>query len=224
MRFSATAAAVAVAAGCLAAAGCTARNPDYTGGGGGAGGSGGVGGGDLAGVRVDLAGAVFDLSGPMGACTGDQRQCSGPVASDRCQGGMFVVDRTCPKGSSCTADYCAPPPRVFGAPQVGARCDANGGAQQIQCMAVPMLSCQPFVDGPSHTLRWFCDSSVGAGTAATPCTSGSECRSGVCAIIAGVCFDACQSDADCRAVAANLTCKSLAITVEGVAVTADGCD
>ncbi|HEX8952951.1 MAG TPA: hypothetical protein VF945_13940 [Polyangia bacterium] len=206
MRFLATVAAVAIAG----AAGCTAHNPDYTG---------GVG-GDLAGVTLDLAGAVVDLSGPMGACAAGDRKCAGAVASDRCEGGVFVVDRTCPAGSSCANDYCGQPALMLGT-QIGARCDLNGGAQQLQCMAKMGLSCQPFVDPATKNLRWFCDSNVGAGTATTHCTTGAQCRSGVCAVKAGICFDACQRDQDCSL--AGLTCQSLEITVEGVTVTGKGC-
>lgn len=209
------------ALGILCAAGCTAHNPDYTGGGGG---GGGAAAGDLAGVTLDLAGVVADLSGPMGTCTGDQRKCAGTAASDRCEGGMFVVDRQCPSASSCANNYCAPPTAMFGT-QIGARCDAQGGAQQLQCSASPtaMLSCQPFVDPGSKSVRWFCDSPVGPGRAGTHCTTGAECRSGVCAA-AGVCFDACQRDQDClSATSSGLTCKSLDITVEGVTETAKGC-
>jgi hypothetical protein len=214
MRFHATVAALAIAC----AVGCTAHNPNYLGDGGG-GGSGG----DLAGVTVDLANAVVDLSGPMGVCTQGQRKCSGTVASDRCEGGMFVVDRTCPADSSCANDYCGPPTATFGT-QIGARCDGSGGAQQLQCMASPtaMLSCQPFVDPSTKNLRWFCDSPVATGKAGTHCTSGAQCRSGVCAVNAGLCFDACQRDQDCG-LNTGLTCQSLEITVEGVTVTAKGC-
>ena len=217
MRFLATVTALTIAAG----VGCTAHNPDYVGdgGGGGAGGS-----GDLAGAPpADLAGSVVDLSGPMGACTPDQRKCAGTVASDRCEGGMFVVDRTCPANSSCAAAYCGQPTLMLGT-QIGARCDAGGGAQQLQCVAKPGLSCQPFVNPLTKNLRWFCDSNVGAGAASTHCTTGAQCRSGVCATKAGVCFDACQIDQDCASVGdTGLTCQSLEITVEGVTVTQKGC-
>ena len=211
MRF--VAAAVAVLA---CTVGCTAHNPDYLGDGGGPG-------GDLAGVTLDMTGAVVDLSGPMGTCSPGDRKCAGTVASDRCEGGMFVVDRTCPSASSCASDYCGAPTAMFGT-QIGARCDANGGAQQLQCMASPtaMLSCQPFVDPGSKTVRWFCDKSVGAGRASTPCTSGAQCRSGFCVAATGKCFDACQRDQDCG-LNSGLTCQSLGITVEGVALTAKGC-
>ena len=217
MKYLPTVAALAL----LCAAGCTAHNPDYTGGGGGGGGVGA----DLAGVTLDLAGVVLDLSGPMGTCSGDQRKCAGATASDRCEGGMFVVDRECPAASSCTNNYCAPPTAMFGT-QIGARCDAQGGAQQIQCSAAPppaMVSCQPFVDPSTKNIRWFCDTAVGSGRAGTHCTSGAECRSGVCAA-AGTCFDACQRDQDCFSTAnPGLTCKSFDITVEGVTITAKGC-
>jgi len=209
-----------VAAGALASTiGCTAHNPNYTGDGGG-----GASGGDLAGVSVDLAGVSVDLSGPMGACSPGDRKCAGSAASDRCEGGMFVVDRACPASSACASNYCAPPTAMFGT-QIGARCDANGGAQQLQCMASPTanLSCQPFVDPSTKNLRWFCDSAVGAGRVPVHCTKNGDCRSGVCAVKAGVCFDACLRDQDCQLAASTLTCQSLEITIEGVTVTAKGC-
>lgn len=204
----------------LILAACTAHNPNYTGGGGGGGGSGD----DLAGsAPADLAGAVLDLSGPLGACSAGQRQCSGTVASDRCEGGMFVVDRQCPAGSACTSSYCAPPPTMLGT-QIGLRCDGQGGPQQAQCLAKAGASCQPFVDAATRNLRWFCDTNVGGGTATARCTRGSECRSGVCAVQAGICFDACQQNNDCTLDGTpGLTCQSMAITVEGVTVTAKGC-
>jgi hypothetical protein len=207
------------ALGILCAMGCTAHNPDFVGDGGGGGA-----GADLAGVTVDLAGVVLDLSGPMGTCTGDQRKCSGAAASDRCEGGMFVIDRECPASSSCTNNYCAPPTAMFGT-QIGARCDANGGAQQVQCSAslTAMLSCQPFVDPATKGVRWFCDAAVGAGRAGTHCAKNSECRSGVCAA-SGFCLDGCQRDQDCLSTAGNtLTCKSLQMTIEGVTITQKSC-
>lgn len=216
MKFHATVASVALAC----TIGCTAHNPNYLGGSGDAGA--GV---DFAGVTLDLAGVVVDLSGPMGTCSPGDRKCAGAAASDRCEGGMFVVDRACPATSSCAADYCAPPPAQFGT-QIGARCDANGGAQQLQCMASPAasLSCQPFVDPATKNIRWFCDNGVGPGHYQTHCTKNAECRSGVCAVKAGVCFDACQRDQDCQLAASTLTCQSLEITIEGVTVTAKGCN
>ncbi len=213
MRFVATVGALAIAA----SVGCTAHNPDYAGDGGGGGGH------DLAGAPVDLAGTMVDLSGPMGACTQGERKCAGTVASDRCEGGVFVVDRMCPASSSCAASYCSQPTLMLGT-QIGARCDAPPGAQQLQCSAKPGLSCQPFVNPLTKNLRWFCDSNVGGGTASTHCTTGAECRSGVCATKAGVCFDACQIDQDCTSIGdTGLTCQSLEITVEGVTVTQKGC-
>jgi hypothetical protein len=217
MRFVATVVALAIACTC----GCTAHNPNYVGdGGGGAGGGGGGGAGspDLAG------GGVLDLSGPMGTCVQGERKCAGTAASDRCEGGMFIVDRNCPANSSCTGAYCAPPTATFGT-QIGARCDANGGAQQLQCMASPtaMLSCQPFVEPSTMNLRWFCDTPVGAGRAGMQCAKGSDCRSGVCAATTQTCFDACQRDQDCQLGGGTLTCKSVQISVEGVTVTAKGC-
>src|SRR6476646_4421010 len=116
MKFHAIVATVALAG----TIGCTAHNPNYLGGSGDAGA-----GADFAGVTLDLAGVVVDLSGPMGACSPGDSKCAGTAASDRCEGGMFVVDRACPPSSSCTANYCAPPPAMFGT-QIGARGDTNG--------------------------------------------------------------------------------------------------
>jgi hypothetical protein len=197
----------------LFVAACTAPNPNFVGGSG----------GDLAGAPpADLAGATLDLSGSLGACAAGQRQCSGSVASDRCESGMFVIDRDCPAGSECTSNYCAPPASMVGT-QIGLRCDAQSGAQQIQCLARPGVACQPFVDAGTMKLRWFCDTAVGAGTAVTRCTRGSECRSGVC-VLQGVCFDACQQNGDCQlAGLPTATCQSLTITVEGVTVSQKGC-
>ena len=206
-----------VAAGALACGvGCTAHNPNYTGGGGGGAGT------DFAGVTLDLAGAVVDLSGPMGTCGPAERKCAGTAASDRCEGGMFVVDRACPPGSSCADNYCGQPAPIFGT-QVGMRCDVPNGAQQIQCLAKPGVACQPFVDATGKNLRWFCDTAVGPGTGKITCTRGSECRSGVCTL-QGVCLDTCQQNGDCQlAGLANATCQSMTITVEGVTVTQKGC-
>lgn len=197
----------------LLVAGCTAHNPDYMPGAGG--------GGDLAGTPpADLAGAVVDLAGPMGACSSGQRTCAGTVASDRCEGGMFVVDRVCPMGSACMSNYCAPPPPVP-ASQVGQRCDQiGGGPQQLACMAAPGLSCQPFVVAGTDTLRWYCDTAVGAGVAGTHCTKGSDCRSGFCGSN-GTCFEACQQAS--TTTFCTLSCQTVDIVVEGVKTSVKSC-
>lgn len=194
----------------LFAAACTAHNPDFVGGA-----------GDLNGAPpADLAGATLDLAGPMGACSAGQRMCAGTVASDRCEAGVFIVDRVCPPMSQCMSNYCAPPPPVP-ASQVGQRCDAiGGGPQQLACMATSGLSCQPFVVPGTGTLRWYCDTSVGAGSAGTHCTKGSECRSGFCGGN-GTCFEACQNAGPTTA--CTLNCQSVELVVEGVKVTAKSC-
>jgi hypothetical protein len=127
--------------------------------------------------------------------------------------------RTCPNRSECTSGYCSPPTPLVGT-QLGERCDANGGPQQLQCMAsaAANLSCQPFVNPTGQEVRWFCDTSVGAGRGGTHCTRGNECRSGVCAS-GGTCFDGCQQNLECG----GLTCRAVMITVEGVALTAKSC-
>lgn len=129
--------------------------------------------------------------------------------------------RSCPNRSVCTDGYCAPPTPVVGT-QIGERCDANGGAQQLQCSAslAAGLSCEPFVDPASHEVRWYCDNSVGSGRAGAHCTRGSECRSGVCSA-GGTCFEACQQSQDCAL--AGLICRAVMIAVEGLALTAKSC-
>ena len=192
--------------------GCTAHNPDFVGSGGGA---------DLLGAPPpDLAAAVLDLAGPMGACNSGDRKCAGTVASDRCEAGMFVVDRSCPKGSQCSDNYCAPPPPVP-VSEIGQRCDTvGGGPQQVACTAQPGLSCQPFVVPGSHDLRWYCDTAVGPAAAGFPCTRGSDCKSGFCGGN-GTCFEACQQagpGSGCM-----LRCQSVDLVVEEVKVTAKSC-
>ncbi|MDB4966320.1 MAG: hypothetical protein JWN44_2009 [Myxococcales bacterium] len=196
-------------------AGCTAHNPSFVGDGGAT--------DDLAGGggSSDLATGPLDLSGPMGSCSAGQRMCAGTQASDRCEGGIYVVDRNCPAGSECMSTYCAPPLPGVGT-QVGQRCDASGGPQQLQCSAalVQNLSCQPFIDPVSKDYRWYCDSPAGGGSAGTPCTRGSDCRSGFCGSN-GTCFEACQAAGPGSGCA--LRCQSVQIVVEGVKQTVKSC-
>jgi hypothetical protein len=184
-------------------AGCTAHNPNYQ--------------RDLG--PSDLAGVVLDLSGPGGPCNSGQRSCAGTESSERCENGMFVVDRVCPYNSECMQTYCAPPTPVASS-SIGERCDTNGGPQQLLCLAQPGLSCQPFVDPLAHSLRFFCDKAIGAGVAGSPCTRGNECRSGFCASN-GTCFEGCLASG--FGTGCLLTCKSVDITVEGIKQTVKSC-
>jgi hypothetical protein len=133
-----------------------------------------------------------------------------------------MCGRTCPARSMCSSGYCSPPAPELGT-QIGQRCDASAGPQQLQCVAsfAAGLTCQPFVDVASHELRWYCDSHVGTGTAGTQCssTSGSKCRSGICAST-NTCFEACQQTTEC---AGTLACRDVQITVEGVGATVKSC-
>jgi hypothetical protein len=160
-----------------------------------------------------------DLTGPMGSCGQGERKCAGTNASDRCDRGLFVVDRLCPSGSTCEDTYCAPPATMLPT-QIGQRCDV-GGAQELQCEASKtlMLACQPFVDPNNHSLQWFCDKPVGAGGAGTACKQGGECQSGFCGAN-GTCFVACKGSFEC---AGGLSCNMVEIAVEDVRVQAGSC-
>jgi hypothetical protein len=192
----------------LVAMGCTTANPNFV--------------ASDGGVR-DLAVGAADLA-PSG-CSGDERSCLGLTASAFCENGAFTPDRTCPSGSSCAQTYCAPPTEQLPT-QVGQRCDASGGAQQLQCSASPtaMLVCQPFVDPSSHKLAFYCDAPVGAGGAGVSCTQGSTCKSGFCGAN-GTCFSACQTDFECPATSTVLTfkCTTVDLTVEGVRQSQKSC-
>jgi hypothetical protein len=181
---------------------CTAPNKDYV----------------AANLAADLARTPADLSI---MCTPNEGLCQGASASERCVAGQIVVDRHCPAGSTCLNGYCQPPPSS-GTSQLGMRCDVlTGSPQQLECAAKLGLSCQPFWNDAQTRMTWYCDSDVGAGTAATPCTSGASCRSGFCGSN-GHCFDACTSTFGCRMPAAP-NCTSVTITVEGHMLTAMGC-
>ena len=188
----------------LLVAACTTHNPNFV--------------GDGSSLTGDLAGPA-DLNGPMGSCGAGERKCPAATASDRCEKGVFVVDRQCPAGSTCMLTYCAPPSTMLPT-QIGQRCDA-GGAQDLQCLAnkTLMLECQPFIDPTNRSVQYFCDAPVGSGGAGTSCTRGSECKSGFCATN-GTCFSACQQDLECKN---GLRCRGVEILVEGVRAQSGSC-
>lgn len=193
----------------LVAVGCTAANPNY--------------------VAVDGAsdGSVRDAAADLApaSCSGDERSCLGATTSAVCQNGAFSPDRSCPSASSCARTYCAPPAQQLPT-QVGQRCDANGGAQDLQCRAqpTPALVCQPFVDPDQHKLAFYCDAPVGAGGAGVTCTLGSQCKSGFCGAN-GTCFTACQTDFECPATSTTFLfkCASVDVTVEGLRQSQKSC-
>lgn len=135
---------------------------------------------------------------------------------------MSGCARICPNRSSCVAKLCSPPAPEPGT-QIGERCDANGGPQQLQCSAslAAMLSCEPFISPTSHEARWYCDNSVGTGDPSVQCGSGGKCRTGFCASN-GHCFWACQQSTECAAFA-GYQCRDVTITVDGISVTAKSC-
>jgi hypothetical protein len=206
---------------------------------GGVGSGGGTGGGG--GGPWDLADAIADLSTPSmrdltlppdvapPLCLAGERRCvTAPVASEACSDGQWSSDRLCPFGArqqmnaGCDHGYCAPP-----TPN-GTRCD-NGGARENDCVGPgnlgPPFSCQPFItNATKHEVEWWCAIAVMRGTtpAGSPCTSGAECRTGICDGN-GTCFRACQSTNDCRGLRNRLVCKPVTIDVEGQALSTMSC-
>jgi hypothetical protein len=201
--------------------GCTVDNPNY------------VGDGD-AGFTPDgalhLDGGSRDLTAKdapiTGQCTDGERRCENG-SSQICINAMYTVDRMCPQGSQCQQGYCQPPPAMGG--QLGADCAmttfAGDGPSENQCLAVltDKLSCEPFFDPSAGGIVWRCDREIGSGVPATPCTMGSQCRSGFCGSN-GTCFRACQGDQDCPVENGSQTfCRQVSIVVEGQQVTAGSC-
>jgi hypothetical protein len=201
--------------------GCTANNPNYIGGIDGGSDAGGL---HLDGAARDLPSAP-DLSTPK--CTDGERHCANG-GSEICINGVFTTDRTCPSMSMCSQGYCQPPPMSTDS-QLGADCAMqmflDSGPQENQCLQnlADNLSCEPFFDPTAGGIVWRCDKMIGAGLPATPCTMGSQCRSGFCGSN-GTCFRACQGDQDCpQNGGAPVGCKNVMIVVEGQAVTAGSC-
>jgi hypothetical protein len=212
------------ALGCaaLAMAACTVDNPLYT----------PLSFADLAGTDrqvspFDLAGVTGDLATP--ACMPGERACSA-TASDACVNGTFVAERVCPVGAVpvCAAGHCLAPPAMAGA-VIGKPCTVGGKPSEAFCVgggtAVNQPSCEPFVD-PSNdkVIDWLCAPRVGTGVPATPCTSGSTCRSGYCGNN-GTCFRSCVTVADCpsQTTVTTWNCAPVMIEVEGLSVTANSC-
>lgn len=201
---------------------CTAANPNYVGQGGG-GPDGAV---PVDGAQPDLGrgGGSTDLA-PV--CQDGQRACLTVSASASCVSGQYTLDRKCPTGSKCVIGYCGAPPQVPGS-VVGLPCDAAPGPQENQCIVNTaggdQLSCEPFVDPQSKSIRWACARPIGAGLPGAPCTAGSDCRSGFCGDN-GTCFRACQIDTDCplEPTGKRLSCHTVKITVEGVPVSQGSC-
>jgi hypothetical protein len=213
----------------LALASCTVDNPLYTP---------GVS-GDLAGT-TDLAGTKLgDLSFPADksdladpACMIGQRACLAS-GSAGCHMGTFVKDRTCPTGSACTTGYCqAPPPATN---NVGKDCAPTATPTESLCVAglsggepSKIPSCQPFLDPNGGDIgkgvHWVCAPPIGTGISGTPCTEGSQCRSGFCGSN-GTCFRSCITAADCPAgnPGGGWTCSVVSITVEGSMLMASSC-
>ncbi|HJZ88504.1 MAG TPA: hypothetical protein VKN99_25200, partial [Polyangia bacterium] len=157
------------------------------GGSGGTGGTGGTGGAPDAGMD----------SGPDGGpiCAGqpaDTRVCLGSATSGHCDGtGGALIDRVCPPDSTCSSGYCQPPP--------GGAC-----ATSSQCLLGRI--CMLFVSNGGSSLQGSCSDPYiivgGGGFIYQNCTSGGQCRSGICATDAddtslNQCLYPCRNDNDC---------------------------
>lgn len=213
----------------LALAACTADNPLYT-----PGISGDLAGSsDLQGQKdVDLAGPPnkVDMAGPM-ACMIGERTCLANNAAG-CRMGAFVKDRTCPTGSTCADGHCAAPSP--GTNNLGKNCAPTGTPTESLCVAgvsggsaSTIPSCEPFIDPAAPTdgkVVWACAPPIGMGVSGTPCTEGSQCRSGFCGSN-GTCFRSCITAADCPSSGSGggWKCSVVSITVEGSMLMASSC-
>ncbi len=206
--------------------GCTVDNPNYVGRG-----DAGVlpdGAANLDGASADLTSGKQDLSSG-GQCVEGERRCgNGGADSEICINAAYTVDRTCPSGSLCQQGYCQPP-QPEGGGQLGTDCAmptfVGSGPQENQCLQnlSDKLSCMPFFDPSAGGIVWRCDREIGMGVPGTPCTMGSQCRSGFCGSN-GTCFRACQGDQDCPVENNGQTfCRQVSIVVEGQQVTAGSC-
>jgi hypothetical protein len=100
------------------------------------------------------------------ACSPAMRVCATPMQSGHCDAqGQTVVDRNCPPGSQCANGYCQPP---AGAQQCVNRVNCTGGK-----------ACDLYVT--SNGIRGFCTDPAGTGGPLASCSTGSDCRTGVCA-------------------------------------------
>ena len=127
--------------------------------------------------------------------------------STSCIEGEQVPDRTCPLGSECASGYCV-------APTAGVTCsedDACGSAS---------LACTPFIVG-AGAAETSCAGALGTKFRAESCAFDRECRSGVCIPDRGTCFGRCPTVGQSCAV--GVTCREVAITVEGTQVTLPSC-
>lgn len=158
------------------------------------------------------------------ACSDGQRSCGNlPQRSEVCAAGEPTADRACPAASSCVSGYCQAPPMTGGGD--GQPCDQNTTGMPLEgdCTNFTTdLSCQPFVDPADKMVAWVCARHVGPGLPGDSCTSGKTCRSGFCGAN-GTCFRGCLLSTDCPNNGKLLKCAPVAITVEGVMVTAGSC-
>lgn len=100
-------------------------------------------------------------------------------------------------------------------------CDSTGSciASTGACVRATDCTGGKVCSGPTNCSGALCDTCVtsfGTKTAFQPCSSGSQCVSGLCDIMRSVCTTPCANaisgDADCAALGSNVACAELDIT------------
>jgi hypothetical protein len=147
----------------------------------------------------------------------------GDLHAVHCQDEGAAGPPACPAGSACVQGTCArleDVPKKLGSPCAGDADCAPGhlcidpaawGGSGARACSIPCCSTKDCgEDGGEGFVCWppplgsasFCRAAdavgrgaLGAGEAATPCSDGSACRSGLC--VDGACVDGCCSDTNC---------------------------
>jgi len=159
----------------------------------------------------DMASGSTDMA-IMSCATNGARVCADSTHSAVCAGGVVMIDRACPPGSTCSAGLC-------GAPNGGASCVATskcaGGAVcDLFVGAKNMLSgsCAAPISGATGGFNAKCNA---AGYDAT-------CTTGICAALDATtraCLHPCSGNADCGGGGVNCQPLVLPTAVEGASTT-----
>lgn len=153
-----------------------------------------------------------DYVPPAEGCSPGERSCAGSRPVECVPGGDaggVLRNAPCPSAAGCSSGRCVPP---LGAASCQREQDCAGG-----------LTCIPLVAGSG--LQGACIAPEGSLPGGTPCTAGSQCRTGLCVSTGSnapkaVCYAACRETADC---ATGLRCRSYAVTVTGIQGNIQGC-